>query len=195
MARIGLREWGISLALGVVSIPWGVVIRLMPVRFFEKFFKAIRLMSEPEVLPTIQPNVDKDGWPGAINLIRDNLRTFSKLRGGRLRSSSFVIKSRSRRLSLDKQLTMRVTFSDFHIVFAAYCVLLRSSMLAMGPTLIMGAVAASEAYMTGGSLSDPAHHDPSKSSVGLFQGKILIHPDTPANDPVYKQFGGKENIV
>ena len=68
-------------------------------------------------------------------------------------------------------------------------------MLAMGPTLIMGAVAASEAYLTGGSLSDPAHHDPSKSSVGLFQGKILIHPDTPSDDAVYKQFGGKENIA
>jgi len=106
VTRIGAREWGISLALGVVSIPWGAVIRLMPIRFFDKFFKAIRLMSEPEVLPTVKPDGDKDGWPGAINLIRDNLRTFSSIRGGRLRSSSFVIKSRSRRLSEDKQLTM-----------------------------------------------------------------------------------------
>lgn len=65
----------------------------------------------------------------------------------------------------------------------------------MGPTLIIGAVAASEAYLTHGSLSDPAHHDPSKSSVGLFQGKVLIHPDTPADDPVYKQFGGKDNMA
>jgi len=67
--------------------------------------------------------------------------------------------------------------------------------MAMGPTLIMGAVAAGEAYLTQGSLSDPAHHDPSKSSVGLFQGKVLIHPDTPADDPVYKQFGGKDNMA
>ena len=106
VTRIGGREWGISLALGVVSIPWGAVIRLMPVRFFEKLFKAVRLMSEPEVLPTVQPDKDKDGWPGAIDRVRDNLSTFSNIRGGRLRSSSFVIKSRSQRLSQDERLTV-----------------------------------------------------------------------------------------
>ena len=81
----------------------------MPVRFFENFFKAIRLMSEPEVLPTVQPDKDKDGWPGAIDRVRDNLSTFANIRGGRLRSSSFVIKSRLQRLSQDKQLTVWVS--------------------------------------------------------------------------------------
>ena len=103
---MGGREWGISLALGVVSIPWGVVIRLMPTKPFEKFFKLVRLIREPEVLPVVKP--DAEGWSGAINLVRDNLSTFSNIRGGRLRSSSFVIKSRNARLSQDEHMRMYV---------------------------------------------------------------------------------------
>ena len=104
VVRISGREWGISLAVGFVSIPWGAVIRCMPNGPFENFFKFIRLMGEPEVLPTLSP--DKEGWGGAISAVRDNLGTFANIRGGRLRSSSFVIKSRSARLSHDEQMTM-----------------------------------------------------------------------------------------
>ena len=109
VTRIGGREWGISLALGFVSIPWGAVIRLMPTKPFEKLFKFVRLVEEPkEVLPTAR--VDQEGWSGAINMVRDNLSTFANLRGGRLRSSSFVIKSRSARLSSDERMGMYVHF-------------------------------------------------------------------------------------
>jgi Ca2+-transporting ATPase len=104
VVRIGGREWGISLALGFVSIPWGAVIRCMPNGRFETFFKFTRIMGEPEVLPTVSS--DKEGWGGAISAVRDNLGTFANIRGGRLRSSSFVIKSRSARLSQDEQMTM-----------------------------------------------------------------------------------------
>ena len=76
----------------------------MPVRFFDKFFNTIGLISDPEVLPTVQPNKDKDGWPGAIDRVRDNLSTFANICGGGLRSS-FVIKSWSQR-SQDKKLTV-----------------------------------------------------------------------------------------
>ena len=104
VVRIGGREWGISLALGIVSIPWGAVIRCIPNGPFETFFKFTRLMKEPEVLPTVSP--EKEGWGGAISIVRDNLRTFANIRGGRVRSSSFVIKSRSARLSQDEPLSM-----------------------------------------------------------------------------------------
>ena len=104
VTTIGGREWGISLALGFVSIPWGVVIRLLPNKPFEEFFKFIRLMSEPEVLPVARP--DREGWGGAISMVRDNLGTFANIRGGRVRSSSFVLKSRQARLQQDDQLRM-----------------------------------------------------------------------------------------
>lgn len=110
VTRIGGREWGISLALGFVSIPWGAAIRLMPTKPFERLFKFVRLVEEPkEVLPTAR--VDQEGWSGAINMVRDNLSTFANLRGGRLRSSSFVIKSRSARLSSDERMGMYVHFT------------------------------------------------------------------------------------
>ena len=104
VVRIGGREWGISLAIGFVSIPWGAVIRCIPNGPFETFFKYIGIMGKPEVLPTVSP--DNEGWGGAISAVRDNLGTFANIRGGRLRSSSFVIKSRSARLSHDEQMTM-----------------------------------------------------------------------------------------
>ncbi len=65
----------------------------------------------------------------------------------------------------------------------------------MAPTLMIGAVAAAQAYLQPGSLSDPAHSDPSRSSAALWEGKLQIHPDTSKDDPVYKQFGGKENLA
>jgi Ca2+-transporting ATPase len=42
------------------------------------------------MLPDVEP-----GFAFAVDRVRDNLSTFSKLRGGRMRGSSFVRKSRS----------------------------------------------------------------------------------------------------
>lgn len=101
VTRVGGREWGISLALGVVSIPLGALIRLLPNEPFEKLFKKLGLLgSHQPVLPTTRPDAE---WNSAIQLVRDNLGTFANLRGGRVRSSSFVVKSRSARLSNDDE--------------------------------------------------------------------------------------------
>ena len=56
VVRIDGREWGISMAVGFVSNPWGAVIRCLPNALFETFFKFIRLMGKPEFLPTISPD-------------------------------------------------------------------------------------------------------------------------------------------
>lgn len=65
----------------------------------------------------------------------------------------------------------------------------------MAPTIVLGAIASGSSYLHTGSLSDPAHADPSRSSAALWEGKLQIHPDTAADDPVYRQFAGKENIA
>ena len=65
-------------------------------------------------------------------------------------------------------------------------------MMMMIPTFIAGAVA------TGGqegSLSDPAHADPSRSSAALWEGRLQLHPDTSKADPAYIRFGGDHNVV
>jgi Ca2+-transporting ATPase len=65
----------------------------------------------------------------------------------------------------------------------------------MAPTLMIGAVVAGTQYLQSGSRSDPANSDPSKSSAALWEGKLQMHPETSKDDPVYKQFAGKENIA
>jgi Ca2+-transporting ATPase len=67
-------------------------------------------------------------------------------------------------------------------------------MMTMIPTLIAGAVATGT-RINAGSLSDPAHTDPSKSSAALWEGKLQLHPDTPKDDPAFIRFGGDHNVV
>ncbi|OAX36045.1 calcium-translocating P-type ATPase, partial [Rhizopogon vinicolor AM-OR11-026] len=170
VTRIGIREWGISLALGFVSIPLGALIRLMPNRPFESLFILMRLLPRREGgLPKVRSDVE---WNSAIELVRDNLATFANLRGGRLRSSSFVVKSRQARLHEDKRVPL-------------------PSLMTMVPTLIASSIGAGWAPQSRGTLSDPARYDPSKSSAALWEGKLQIHPDTKPDDAVYRtKWGG-----
>jgi P-type Ca2+ transporter type 2C len=99
------KEWGISLALGIVSIPLGALVRLLPNKPFDTLFEKMGLFGAPKsALPSINP--DAEGWTSAISLVRDNLGTFANLRGGRLRSSSFVGKSRSAIVKHEPQLSL-----------------------------------------------------------------------------------------
>ena len=93
---IPAREWGISLALGFVSIPLGVLIRCIPTPPLERAFIKMRLMSRDEILPTTKPETAE--WNAAITKVRDNLSTFASLRGGRVNGSSFILKSRQARI-------------------------------------------------------------------------------------------------
>ncbi|KAI0925597.1 hypothetical protein AcV5_008291 [Taiwanofungus camphoratus] len=91
VTRIGGAEWGISLALGFVSIPLGALLRFIPNGPIERLFIAVGILPNPEVLPTTRPEVE---WNQAIEIVRDNLNTFAHVRGGRMRASSYVGKSR-----------------------------------------------------------------------------------------------------
>ncbi|KAG1821813.1 Ca-transporting ATPase [Suillus subaureus] len=177
VTRIGGREWGISLALGFVSIPLGALIRLLPNGPFERLFIQMRLLPKPQGdLPKTRPDGE---WNSAIELVRDNLATFANLRGGRLRSSSFVVKSRQARLHEDKRVPL-------------------PSLMTMVPTLIASSIGAGWAPQSRGSLSDPARFDPSKSSAALWEGRLQIHPDTKPDDALYRTkwgFGNRPSAV
>ncbi|KAF8440336.1 Ca-transporting ATPase [Boletus edulis BED1] len=172
VTRIDGREWGISLALGVVSIPLGAFIRLLPNKPFERLFVLVRLLPSPEVLPTIKPDAE---WNEAIELVRDNLATFVNLRGGRLRSSSFVWKSRSGRVLDDRRVPL-------------------PSIMTMVPTLIASSIGAGWAPHSHGTLSDPARYDPSRSSAALWEGRLQVHPDTKPDDPIFQKWGGQGRL-
>lgn len=169
--RIGGREWGISLALGLVSLPLGAAIRYIPNGPCEAFFKKVRLMPNPDILPTTRADAET-GLGFAINRVHDNLGTFSQVRGGRMRGSSFVGKSRAGKV--DETGAKKKPASE---------------LLTMLPTLMMSNIVSSNWMPTsGGSLSDPAGFDPSVSSAELWKNKYEVHPDTPPNDPVFQIF-------
>ncbi|KAI0833641.1 calcium-translocating P-type ATPase [Trametes gibbosa] len=167
VTRIGGREWGIGIALGLVSIPLGALIRCIPNGPVERFFIKIHLLPNPQVLPTSAPEAD---WNSAIRLVRDNLSTFSHVRGGRMRASSYVGKSRNARIAPESRVAL-------------------PSIMTMVPTLIASSIGAGWAPQSPSGLSNPAQFDPSKSSAALWEGKIQIHPDTKPDDPVMHRWG------
>ena len=172
VTRIGGREWGISLALGIVSMPLGLLIRLMPNAPFEKLFIKLHLLHNPEVLPTTLPNGE---WNFAINRVRDNLGMFANLRGGRVRSSSFVIKSRSARLQdSPERPTLYVYFAVCVVPLTLTdTILFRPSLMTMVPTLVASSIGAGWAPSPG-SLSDPTHSDPSRVSLGFTYSRTCF---------------------
>jgi Ca2+-transporting ATPase len=104
----------------------------------------------------------------------DNLSTFSKIKGGRLRSSSLVLKSRS----------AQMREHDIH----------PSSLLAMVPSLVASSIGAGwKPQPQSGSLADPGGADPSRSTVALWTDHVQIHPDTPDDDPLVRRFGRSQS--
>ena len=90
VTHIDGREWGISLALGFVSIPLGALLRCIPNEPVERFFVKVHLMPNQEFLRTSRADSE---WNSAIDLVRGNLATFAHFRDGCVRASSCVGKS------------------------------------------------------------------------------------------------------
>lgn len=171
------RDWGISIVVGFLSIPLGALVRILPSAPFERFLIKIHVYADPNKLPTVSEEDDevveeKYQYNPALSKVKDNLSTYANIRGGRLRASSIVAKSRSARLrEADIQLP---------------------SLLTMVPTVIAGTVGAGAHWVNQTNpmaLSDPASQDPSRSTAELFAGKVQLHPDTDPNDPLYNRFG------
>ncbi|KAL8278631.1 hypothetical protein RQP46_008923 [Phenoliferia psychrophenolica] len=168
VTRIGGRDWGISIIIGAISLPIAVLIRLLPPGPFERFMIKMRMYPDPNApLPTASRASEDRQWGEGIGKVIDNLNTFSQIRGGRLRSSSIVLKSRSKQMQQH----------DIH----------PSALMAMIPSLVAGSIGAGW-RPTEGTLSDPAASDPSKSSVQLFSGHTVVHPDTDKTDPLAVRF-------
>jgi len=179
VTRLYGRDWGITIIVGFLSIPLGAIVRMLPTAPFERFLIKCHVYADPTKLPTVNPESEdeideKYQYNDALSKVRDNLHTYSNIRGGRLRASSLVSKSRSARLKeADIQLP---------------------SLLAMIPTIIGGTVGAGASWLAPNAnalgLDNPAV-DPSRSQAELFAGKVQIHPDTDPNDPMFGRFGLK----
>ena len=104
-------QWAVSIILGFVAIPLGALIRCIPNAPIERVLAKLRFLKKKPVLP-MENSAQVDEWQNAMDLVKSNLNTFASIRGGRLRSSSFVRRSRTSR---PQEITLHV-FSPFDLV-------------------------------------------------------------------------------
>ncbi|KAI0033543.1 hypothetical protein K488DRAFT_47506 [Vararia minispora EC-137] len=178
VARIGGREWGISLVLGIMTIPVGALVRLVPNEPCERLFTGFRLYRPPSLLPTTSENAKESGLRFAFDKVQDDIGTFRTVRGGRSRISLlFARLSRRPREEGNSIVYVRPlpgrTPND-----SSLC---RSGLLTMVPSLL-------GAQIIGSNWS--ARTSGAEESDGGVGKMFEVHPDTPRDDIVFKLLGG-----
>ncbi len=71
VTRIGGRDWGISLVLGLISLPLGMLVRMVPSDPIERFFYRIKLFPDPNKLPVVAPQAEDErySWNPALSRV------------------------------------------------------------------------------------------------------------------------------
>lgn len=181
VTRIYGRDWAISIIAGLVALPVGAFVRILPTEPIERFLIKCRIYRDPNSLPEYTPDMDdeettKYEYNPALEDVQTKLSTYANIRGGRLRGDGIVMKSRRARM---KEANIQP-----------------ASLLAMVPTVIAGTIGAGAHWINNPSasanalgLSNPAGQDPSRSQAELYAGKVQLHPDTDPNDPMFAKFG------
>ena len=160
------RDWGISLIAGLVSWPLGAFTRMIPVEWVERMLVTLRIKRSHNVPVTNDTeDVTVLEWSEpAIGAVAERLNHFSRIRGGRLRASNMVLKTKSQQMK-DK---------DVH----------PHSLMALVPTLIgasLGGVWRPTAH------DGEDHPDPPIPIKTLYeQGRITVHPDTAPDEQVFQ---------
>lgn len=86
------RNWGIALVLGALSIPMGVVIRLVPDELAAKFVPGfIKSWTAKRNKVQVEDEEQRGNFHDALYDIKDELAWIKKYRGGRLNSLKFSI--------------------------------------------------------------------------------------------------------
>lgn len=159
------KYWGISIGLGLVSLPLGLLIRLIPNAPLQRFFVLTHIMTDPEKLPAAHVPKNDEKYNDAIENVRENLNLFANIRGGRVRASPSILNREKRKQAKNNGPLL-------------------PSLMAMVPSIVASSVAARWQPQTN-RLHDPANGDPSKSSAALWDGKLSLHPDTESSHPAY----------
>jgi P-type Ca2+ transporter type 2C len=82
VTRINGAQWALSIVLGILSLPFGVVIRLIPNRFI-KLFIPRRLLQKKRKTTVIDEERVAEEWNPAIESVRDDLIFIKSLRSKR----------------------------------------------------------------------------------------------------------------
>jgi P-type Ca2+ transporter type 2C len=92
ISRINGAQWGISIILGILSIPMAVIIRLIPDEAFARLIPRLprRKKSHPDVV--VEDDDDQVvQWNPALEDIREELTFLKKIRGGRMRELAYKL--------------------------------------------------------------------------------------------------------
>ena len=173
VTRIGGNLWGISIIIGLISLPIGVLVRLIPTAPIETALIRCKLLPDPNALPVHSSEMENkaaigdEKWDEPFEHLKDNLKLYSNIRGGRLRASSIVKRSRA------KELEEQGVFP--------------TTLMAMLPSMVLAMPAGG--FRPDGSLGNPAAIEPSRSSSNLYRGAATLHPDTDTtSDPLAHRF-------
>jgi hypothetical protein len=111
VVRLGGRDWGISIIVGLLAFPIGALVRIFPTAPVLRFMIWLKIYDDPNKLPVASPVIEDEKYEynEAVTKVRDNLSIYANIRGGRLRASSIVAKSRSARLR-DADIRLYVCF-------------------------------------------------------------------------------------
>lgn len=83
--RLTGPQWGVSLVLGVISMPIAVIIRLIPDEFVARLIPTFwHRKKGPELMISDTEDQRRFQWNPALEEIRDQLKFIKTLRGGRL---------------------------------------------------------------------------------------------------------------
>lgn len=198
--RLNGAQWGYSIVLGALSIPIGVIIRLIPDETIRHCIPAfLKRKSMPEVVVS-----DEYQWNQGLLEVRDELAFIKKVRGGRLSSLRFRVQhpreifSRARNSYSLPGTPNNGTDTNGDVSPGPPTPDSRSrrrgrsrSNSAFGPATVMAGIVAGS-IAGGWSPIDRGHGDNdslkfsrnrSKSDLEAQEG-ITVHPDTKSIDPI-----------
>ncbi|KAF2739008.1 calcium transporting P-type ATPase-like protein [Polyplosphaeria fusca] len=195
--RINGAQWGYSIVLGALSIPVGMIIRLLPDEVIRRCIPAfLKKKRNPEVVVS-----DEYQWNQGLLEVREELAFIKRVRGGRLSHLAFAVQhpreifSRSRS-SYSLPSTPNNGVENAEGSPAPPTPDSRSrrrgrsrSNSAFGPATVMAGIVAgsiagwSPIDRNGENDSLKFSHDRSKSDLEAQEG-IEVHPDTKSTDPI-----------
>ncbi|EAW07747.1 putative P-type calcium ATPase [Aspergillus clavatus NRRL 1] len=201
-------QWGVSLVLGVISLPIAVIIRLIPDEFISRLIPRFwHRQKAPELLVSDEDR--RFEWNPALEEIRDQLTFLHKVRGGRLRNlkhklqhpQEFLPRSRSGSRSRDDSIPSTPVGENGGVSPQPATPESRSrkrtrsrSNSAFGPAAAMagvvaGSIAGWSPIERAPDEGDAIAFNPSSPHGGLDnQEGIEIHPDTAADERLVGEY-------
>ncbi|RDL35880.1 uncharacterized protein BP5553_06492 [Venustampulla echinocandica] len=80
--RLDAKQWGITLIFGLISLPIGILIRLIPNEFIRACIPASFCRNDTDRPRPTPSNEERFEWNDAVQDIRDQLTLFKHIRGG-----------------------------------------------------------------------------------------------------------------